>query len=218
MPTYEYVPAAKPFEGKLDLIAGFLISHSDLAPTMGKNIEFGSPEYWKKLSEKYLKGIAPKSPKEPTTFPDKMVAVILEDYFSVDTSKRDEITKNHSLSMAAEGIVGDLLERYLASVLENHNWVWCAGSVVNKIDFIQIIQGTTASYLALQVKNRDNSENSSSSSVRNGTDIKKWFRSFSRTGQTNWGNFPDVSLLSSLSEEKFENFVKTYVAILKTKP
>ena len=217
MPIYEFIDEAKSFEGQLNLIAGFLVANHEFAPKVSKNIEFSSAEYWMKISEKYVKGRSPKSPKEPVTVPDKMVAIILENYFSLDSKDRDEVTKNHSLSMAAEGIVGDVLERYLASILENHGWVWCAGSVVNKIDFIKLTQKSPAQYFALQVKNRDNSENSSSSSVRDGTDIEKWFRSFSKTGATNWNEFPDDSIKALLSEEDFEAFVENYIESIKSK-
>ena len=68
----------------------------------------------------------------------------------------------------------------------------------------------------LQVKNRDNSENSSSSAIRAGTIIEKWFRTFSRRAGSNWAAFPDESLRAQLSEEAFKDFVKEYLRELKT--
>ncbi|MFM7980465.1 MAG: SinI family restriction endonuclease, partial [Candidatus Fonsibacter sp.] len=62
-----------------------------------------------------------------------------------------------------------------------------------------------------QIKNRDNSENSSNSAIRNGTEIKKWFRSFSRTGATNWSKLPVEMSQYGLSEEGFMEFVAMYL-------
>jgi hypothetical protein len=64
---------------------------------------------------------------------------------------------------------------------------------------------------ALQIKNRDNSENSSSSKVRAGTNIQKWFRSFSMTGATNWPNLPTLMQGYGLSEEGFNKYVEDYL-------
>lgn len=217
MPTYEFVDEANTYIDQLNLIADFLIDHQGFAPKIGKNIAFNSADYWKKISEKYLQGRVPKKPKEPSTVPDEMVSVILEKYFSAESINREEIKRNHSLSMAAEGMVGDILERYLAKALEGGGWVWCAGSVVNKIDFIKLTETTPKKYFALQIKNRDNSENSSSASVREGTEIEKWFRTFSKTGSTNWDAFPDESLKTSLSEDDFKIFAETYISDIKTK-
>ena len=63
----------------------------------------------------------------------------------------------------------------------------------------------------LQIKNRNNSENSSSSKVRDGTTINKWFRSFSKKDISNWKNFPDTQLNGQLSEEGFHNFIDIYL-------
>ncbi len=117
--------------------------------------------------------------------------------------------------MGAENLVGDLLERYLASVLEPRGWVWCSGSVVKAVDFLRPPTRPGAAPLLLQVKNRDNSENSSSSRVRDGTDIEKWFRTYSRTGDTNWPAFPDPTARPYLNEPAFQQFVATYLRDLR---
>jgi carbonic anhydrase len=66
-------------------------------------------------------------------------------------------------------------------------------------------------WLVLQIKNRDNTENSSSSAIRNGTQIQKWFRSFSKKGGTNWDNLPELMQGYDLSESDFVAFVETYL-------
>ena len=145
---------------------------------------------------------------ETQTVPDEMVSKILKKYFNYDEEKLNLIKREHQQSMAIENMVGELLERYIDSVLSKHGWVWCCGSLVKKIDFIKIENNK---YRLIQIKNRDNSENSSSSAIRDGTTIEKWFRTYSQTGKTNWNNFPDEQLKSHLSENGFIEFVEKYL-------
>ena len=112
--------------------------------------------------------------------------------------------------MASENIVGDILERYIASIIEPKGWIWCAGSIIKSVDFIR---KNNDKWELLQIKNRDNSENSSSKAIRDGTSIKHWFRTFSRKKQTNWENFPDPTV--TLSEAGFRRFLIDYIEKLK---
>ena len=166
----------------------------------------GYPLMAKKFFEARLKL---ELPSEPTTVSDPMVGVVLQEVYGYSAMQSSRVEVEHKHSMSAENTVGGLLERYLASVMEPYGWVWCAGDFVKAIDFIKMTG--TGRWELLQVKNRDNSENSSSSAIRNGTDIKKWFRTFSRTGYTNWQAFPDAALRNMLSEGAFEQFVRTYL-------
>lgn len=147
----------------------------------------------------------PVVPSTPSTTPDPIVSEVLETYYSYPTRDRARLQKEHRDSMAAENTVGALLERYIASIVEPLGWVWCAGDCVTAVDFIKSADGGWAT---LQVKNRDNSENSSSSKVRVGTQIKKWHRSKSRSSETNWRNFPDLEAARLLSEHGFIQFVR----------
>ena len=79
--------------------------------------------------------------------------------------------KNHNLFMSAENIQGNLLEEYIASETRRYGFVWCRGNSLKAIDFCN-----TDGTLLLQIKNKSNSENSSSNKIRTGTTIKKWFR------------------------------------------
>lgn len=125
------------------------------------------------------------------------------------------IKQEHQQAMGAENCVGALLERYLDSVLRNHGWYWCCGDFVKAIDFISVDENRN--WLAVQVKNRDNTENSSSSAIRHGTPILKWFRSFSRTGSTNWQNLPLAMQGYGLTEAGFVAFVRAYIESEKTR-
>jgi hypothetical protein len=191
------------------VLIGFLLAN----PTAGKVIK--SLDDLPKLAESYVKSRSYKSPQPPSTVPDEMVSFILNVYFRVDEKDLDRAKKEHQLSMAAENMVGDLLERYLAGVLEPKGWVWCSGSVVTAVDFIKCLNKQENQWNLLQIKNRNNSENSSSKKVRDGTDIKHWFRTFAQTGKTNWDAFPDQDLRSELSEQGFKDFVKAYFKVLK---
>jgi len=111
-------------------------------------------------------------PREPKTVPDEVVSIILELYFDVSPEKLECIKIEHQLSMAAENIVGELLERYISEACREHgsDWVQAYGDVVKAVDFIR---KDGDGWELLQVKNRDNSENSSSQAIRDGTSIKK---------------------------------------------
>ena len=207
--------SAPDYVEKLLVIARFLIANPDLAPKPLAGDKFGSKSYWERITGKFVGGRNPKDPQEPKTVPDHMVSIILQEYFGLEISSMRKVQKEHSLSMAAENIVGDLLERYLASRLEIYEWVWCSGEVVKKVDFLQTQKGEISEWVPLQVKNRDNSENSSSSSVRDGTGIVKWFRTFSRNGKTNWENFPGSANNVTLSEKDFEEFTREYLRKIK---
>lgn len=149
-------------------------------------------------------------PSKPSTIPDEVVSLILRDYFDIPQEKLEGIKKEHQLSMAAENIVGELLEEYIASISRRHNvgWVRAYGDVIKSVDFLK---KNGAGWDLFQIKNRDNSENSSSQSVREGTEIKKWFRSFSNTGKTNWPEFPDTKLKDILTEKDFQSYVSCYL-------
>lgn len=197
-------------------IRNFLNENPDSGPKFpGKSApQPGSEDYYSRLLGKFLNGRDPKSPAPPETVPDNLVSFILEHYFDIDAKKLDQIKVDHALSMGAENMVGDILERYIATVLEPKGWIWCSGSVLKSIDFIK---RTKTEWILLQIKNRDNSENSSSSAVRKNTTILKWFRTFAKTGKTNWENFPDPEVAKHLSEKDFLAFVKTYLETLKSK-
>ena len=194
----------------------FLILNPDSASSpRGRKVAVGTPEYIQAIAKAFTDGRLPKSPQAPSTVPDDMVSIVLEHYFDVDHNDLDRIKTEHALSMGAENIVGDLLEQYLNSELEHRGWVWCSGSVVKAVDFLKPPLKTEDDWVALQVKNRDNSENSSSSAIRRNTTIKKWHRTFSRKVGSNWAAFPDEDARPSLSEQHFRDFAIAYLKGLR---
>lgn len=143
------------------------------------------------------------------TQPDPVVDVVLQAFERVLHKDLERISNAHRISMQAENIVGKLLERYVATTLEPKGWVWCAGETVRNVDFMTN-EGTPRVKL-LQIKNRSNSENSASSSVRAGTKIEKWFRINSMTGETYWPSLPENED-GACSEEGFFQFVTSEAA------
>ncbi|WP_315862677.1 SinI family restriction endonuclease [Picosynechococcus sp. PCC 73109] len=160
-------------------------------------------------------------PTAPSTVPDEMVSFIMEKAYGYSPEKCQEIKIEHQYSMCAENCVGNLLERYIHEQLKDYGWSWCCGDFVRAIDFIY--RQDDSSWILLQIKNRDNSENSSSSAIRDGTSIQKWFRSFSkdtkkrRTSFTRWDQLPNAMQGYGLSENGFKRFVASYLDAEKAK-
>ena len=149
-------------------------------------------------------------PGEPTTVPDEAVSIVMRAVYGYSEGQTNRIKTEHQHAMSAENIVGSLLERYIATAMEPHGWIWCAGDFVKGVDFIKY-QAAEGGWQSVQVKNRNNSENSSSAAIRNGTEIEKWFRSFSRKDATNWNKFPEPEFRDKLTEAGFREFLTNYL-------
>ncbi len=160
------------------------------------------------LKEKFVNGRQEKNLPQPSTIPDPAVSLVMNKFYNAPEERLESIKVEHQQSMLSENVVGDLLERYLATKLEPHGWVWCSGDFIKAIDFIKRKDN---GWIELQVKNRDTTENSSSSAIRNGTEILKWYRSNSKKVIFNWRDFPDEDVCDSLSEDEFREFVSAYI-------
>lgn len=203
---------------QFSIVGAFLLDNPDLAPRIPRAAEpFGSLASFQHIAQRFSHGRRPRKPLEPSTIPDPVVSLVMREYFGLGDEFLSQIAREHSLSMGAEGIVGDLLERYIATVLGDQDWIWCSGESVRSVDFLRAAPHSTTGgvWESLQVKNRDNSENSSSSAIRNGTDIAKWYRTKSRTGATMWESFPIAGASERLSEADFQSFVIRYVRRLR---
>ncbi len=197
-------------------VAAFLSDNEQLLSWRGKNKPTTNSEAH--LTAKAIKFFRTRAntdyPSAPGTKPDRMVSIVLQVVYGYAPDQTAKIEIEHQHAMSSENIVGALLERYIANVMEAHGWVWCAGDFVKAVDFVK---WNGKGWSALQIKNRDNTENSSSSAIRNGTDIEKWFRGYSKTGETNWAAFPDEKSKDSLTEAGFTSYVKQYLAAAKKK-
>lgn len=165
-----------------------------------------------KLKEKFVSARIPSPPTFPKTLPDEVVSLVMKEYYGKTDEENEKIKIEHQESMSAENIVGELLEKYLASILEPLGWIWCSGDFVKAVDFIKK-EGT--SWKLIQVKNRSNTENSSSNKIREGTHIEKWFRINAYNGKTFWEDFPEEKAKKLLSEDNFKKFVTEYINQIK---
>ncbi len=130
---------------------------------------------------------------------EKIIGTRLPDLTDADLNK---ITHAHRLGMSAENILGLILEEYLSDNLKNYGWHCAWGETVKSVDFVN------EDGRLLQIKNRSNSENSSSSSVRDGTEIEKWYRIKADRVEYMWSVLNNLCGTTHLSEEGFVQFVR----------
>ena len=133
----------------------------------------------------------------PRTIPDPIIEQIIGTRLK-HLKKEDlrKITFAHRLAMSAENILGFILEEYLAVNLLNHGWHCAWGETVKSVDFIH------ENGRLLQIKNRSNSENSSSTSVRDGTKIEKWYRIKANKIEYMWDELNKICGTSHLSDDR----------------
>ena len=173
--------------------------------------------YIRKWCMDYLNFVIPseRNSRPKTSVVDPALIKIIESYTRATNIKAGDSLYQHNLWMSAENIQGELLEEYIARKVSPLGWIWCKGSVLRAIDFINY-DGT----VLLQIKNKFNTENSSSSAIRDGSNIKKWFRlgKSVKNGKIEpnfkWDvlNFiidcgSNGAYPSEMSEEDYENFL-----------
>lgn len=158
------------------------------------------------------------TPKNACT--DPAIRTIVQNTQGLDTDLAIDGELTHNLFMSAENIQGNLLEEYISNNIRKYGFIWCKGNTLRAIDFCN----STGTVL-LQIKNKSNTENSSSSNIRSGTTIKKWFRLGTKTIQgkkvpnykwnvlnelVNKFKAQDESLAPcNLSEESYLEFIKS---------
>ncbi len=167
----------------------------------------GTEEYIERMAENFARGHLPRSPSRPSTIPDPAVAMVMKAHYGIREDAIDQVVLEHQLAMASENLVGFLLERYIAANIEDAGWTWCAGELVKHVDFVR---WSDEGWESLQVKNRSNSENSSSSAIRNGTPIQKWHRLNANSGANRWSEFPARSAHHVMNEDDFLNSIEDY--------
>ena len=184
-----------------------LLSYSD---NEKKKYSYASIEHETVLKKKLIKG-RKKIFKKPKTFPDLAVYEFLKE----NKDYSDEIIQNviqyHYDAMGAENILGHFLEEFINENKEDDSWIWCSGSVVDKIDFIQKVENENdeTSWRALQVKASSNTENSSSSEVRENTEILFWCRrNATKKNSQNWDKLKAFINNDNLNEENFLEFLR----------
>ena len=161
---------------------------------------------------KFIKGYQNRPSKRVSnpigTIPDPMIDFIIDARLPGSDLKTMRI--GHRISMSAENILGSILEEYIHSKIVKFNWSCCWGNAIKAVDACSI-EGKL-----LQIKNRSNSENSSSSAIRDGTNILKWYRIEARTGKTNWDDLCKIIGKENIfSENDFKHYC---VNLIKNNP
>jgi hypothetical protein len=175
------------------------------------NLEKPNKEARAKFINDFLKGFNNRASvrvsNKSHVKPDKIVDVII--HSRLPNLSNDEVTlisSGHRVAMSAENILGLMLEEYIHYNVLKFGWTCCWGNVMKSIDFV------SSKGIVLQVKNRSNSENSSSSKIRVGTEIIKWHRIDANTGITHWEKLNElIGNKTKMSEDDFSNFVKKVV-------
>ncbi|WP_201751179.1 MULTISPECIES: SinI family restriction endonuclease [unclassified Neglectibacter] len=155
-----------------DIFQVAMLDRKNLFPNQNKNSEEKCLRNW---INRYIQSIInlPSSHigEAKRTCSDPALAMIVKIACDLDDDEIEEMGNAHNLFMSAENIQGELLEEYIAENVEDYGWVWCSGNALRAVDFCK-----RDGSVLLQVKNKNNTENSSSSAIRNGTKIEKWFR------------------------------------------
>lgn len=206
--------AGERINDSLMVVANRVIELPEWSCTINIRAGEDATDFMKKWTNKFLNGYDNR-PSQRTSNPigtqhDPILDEIISSRINHTTEDDlENIKYGHRLAMSAENIAGGFLEEYIAEELISQGWHCCWGETMKSIDFCNVDDQL------LQVKNSDNSENSSSKTVRDGTPIKKWFRRFSRTGATNWSALNELVGIQNedeyLDEESFKTFVRNAV-------
>jgi hypothetical protein len=181
-----------------------------LRPGMGKLANWATPDGAElavtRLASRYHKARMcplPTLPAASGTIADPVIDSMVKTIGGYDDAQLRLFRATHSLAMVLEAKNGELLEAYLdQAALEQLGWIRCWGSTVLSVDFIRprTLRSGRRGWTCLQVKNQDNSENSSSARVRRGTKILKWHRRQASDGTEMWEAFPDPEAARILIE------------------
>ena len=167
--------AGKPHLSDLQHIFNFAVKNMAYFPNLALTEGATYRDYLARWVKNYEEAIS-KLPSRKTAQPkgscsDPAVKTIVQYVTGVTDEKAEEQNKHHNLFMSAENIQGGLLEEYIYKNVREFGWIWCAGNTLHAVDFV----AQDGSRL-LQIKNKSNTENSSSSAIRTNTPIEKWYR------------------------------------------
>jgi SinI restriction endonuclease len=181
-------------------------------PGLSPGITANTPEalaakWLRKYQSSYEGRISQRLSRPPGTVVDPIIDTILSArLIGLTALHLEQIKYAHRLSMSAENILGLLLEEFLAEQLADYGWFCGWGEVIRHVDFCN------RDGALLQIKNRSNSENSSSSRVRINQPIEKWYRVNAKTGLNQWSYFNQKYETERFSEQCFIAFVQELLA------
>ena len=209
----------KPELNDLEII--FEVGLTDLS--LFPNIKLSDSATYMDYLEKWINDATSNPPSKRKASPkgscsDPAIQTIVQIAMSTDENFATRMAAYHNLFMSAENIQGNLLEEYISVSTRPYGWVWCNGNVLRAIDFC-----SSDGAVLLQIKNKSNTENSSSSAIRTGTTIEKWYRLGTRTvaGQKlpayKWDSLNDiinahvttgVSADCNMNEDSYQEFLR----------
>lgn len=164
----------------IEILFRIAISSRSLFPSIIVSTEPKERLYLRKWIKKYADAFT-LPPHKRTALPkkscsDPAAALLVQTAKCLTEEETIVRERHHNLFMSAENAQGALLEEYIAGVARPYGWIWCAGNALRSVDFCN-----TDGTVLLQIKNRSNTENSSSSAIRAGTTILKWYRLGTKT-------------------------------------
>ena len=142
------------------------------------------------------------------TVPDPVIDHVLRGRIhNISEKSLDDIRFAHRLSMGAENIIGSILEEFIHWSLRAYGWSVCWGDCFKSVDLCSE-KGDL-----VQIKNKSNTENSSSNKIRTGTQIVIWRRMNANTGRFYWDDLIQITGCppQQLSEARFEGFTRKLI-------
>ena len=184
--------------------SGLAIVHKTWLMDSEENKEESAGET--KFLHSFYKGYSNRPSKhsagKTSTVPDPLVLSLLHARIGrLSDNQLQLIGIGHKVAMAAENIIGKILEEYIHFSLINHGWSICWGNCITAVDLC------SDNGDLIQIKNRTNTENSSSNKIRNGSNIQVWHRMNAHTGETNWKKLNEMTTgMPLMSEDGFTAF------------
>jgi hypothetical protein len=193
------------WNGGVGAVFAICLKDRDRRPSMGRQSDTADMaiERWvSKYSNGYARRPSVSTGKPTQTFPDEIIDEIISARLNDPPKDQISLIKYaHRLSMAAENILGQYLEEYISERLKQYGWYCAWGNTLSSVDMCN------KNGKLIQIKNRSNTENSSSVKVRAGTKIEKWFRVDAASGDYLWGELQHLTGANNLTEADFKKFV-----------
>lgn len=206
-----YAKARQFFDDEYEY-SGFEIVYPVWEKINGNSSSIDKESFLHKFAMDYFSRPSNRISKRSKTVADPLVLKLLTERISgLPSDYAKMIGIGHKLAMAAENIIGAILEEYIHSVLIEYGWSACWGQCIRAVDFC------SRDGQLLQVKNKSNTENSSSNKIRANTEILKWYRFNANNGHTRWDELNQLIVPGQvlLSEEAFQAFA---LSLIKKNP
>ena len=198
----------------IDIVCAACCNNPDLAPSKRtKKIQSDEDavlNWVLKFYNGYKSRPSVKTGVPPGTIPDPAVGAIIGSVSpSMSQDDLDRIVFAHRLSMSAENLLGPFLEEYVFARLKDYGWALAWGETVKSVDLC------SRNGQLIQIKNRSNTENSSSNKVRVDTDIQIWYRVDANTGEYFWTELCDIAGVrrNLMSEADFRQYFRNALRV-----